>query len=358
MEPEERRVDMKKQILVIGSLNMDLTMDLKTLPQTGETVLAESLMYNLGGKGANQACAAAKLGGRVKMIGCVGKDGFGEKQLEALRISGVNVSGVKAVSELPTGTAVICVDRNGNNCILVVQGANLACDRDYIRSQQEAVMESDYILLQMEIPHDALYEAIRYAKAAGKTVILNPAPAPESIPDEILGLIDYLTPNETELLRLAEQGTGTSEQESRLSGQQNRLSEQEPDRSEQEAAQVSGNALKAALQKGAERLLQKGVGAVIATMGKEGCMVFRRSTASYYPAVPVRAVDTTAAGDCFNGAFAAALASGLTETEAVRYANCASAISVTRRGAQCSLPSGEEVLKFMKKGEEHYAVLS
>lgn len=321
---------MEKQILVIGSLNMDLTVSIKRLPKEGETLIADDLMYHLGGKGANQACAAARLGGRVKMLGCVGNDGFGNRQMEELTFSGVDVSDIKRSRELPTGTAVICVDEIGNNCIMVIRGANLACDVAYIRAQETVISRSDYVLLQMEIPQDALYQAIRLAKANGKTVILNPAPAPDAIPDEILRSVDYLTPNETELFRLAgmeAEGTQPNKEENR-----------QPDCPD-------SSRLQQAIKTGAQRLIDRGVSRVIVTMGSEGYGIFGREKSLFFPALPVTAVDTTAAGDCFNGAFAAALADGLDENEAAAYANRASAIAVTRMGAQSSLPVREELYK-------------
>lgn len=302
-------------ILVIGSMNVDMTIRVKELPKTGETILARDLSFGLGGKGANQAMAAARLGGKVRMLGCVGDDDFGRKHTQALREAGVDVSDIKTDRTISTGSAFICVEENGGNCIVVSQGANLSCDEDYIKSKREVIRSAGIVLAQMEIPQKALYRAILDVRAARGKVILNPAPAPEHIPDEIYRGLDYLTPNETELMKLCGM-------EGEFSG---------------------GTWDGQAIQEGARRLLDKGVGTVIVTLGEKGCGVFRKGHAAWFPAKQVRAVDTTAAGDCFNAALAVALAEGRTEQEAVEFAICASSIAVTRAGAQESLPSRREV---------------
>ena len=193
---------MKKGILVIGSLNMDLSIDLAKMPVTGETILGRGIAYKAGGKGANQACAAGKLGGRVRMLGCVGQDEFGQKLVKSLSESGVETDYIKESRDLPTGTAVIYVDDNGDNSIVVIPGANMACDIEYLKEQDEQFHWCDYVVLQMEIPYEAVWYSVKRAKELGKMVILNPAPAPDEIPEEILSLVDYLTPNETEIIAL------------------------------------------------------------------------------------------------------------------------------------------------------------
>lgn len=302
-------------ILVIGSMNVDMTVRVKELPKAGETVLAQNMSYGLGGKGANQAFAAARLGGKVRMLGCVGDDDFGRKQLQALKGEGVDVSGIRVDRTVSTGSAFICVEENGSNCIVVNQGANLSCDESYLARQREMIFSSDIILAQMEIPEEALYRAIEEAGLAGRKIILNPAPAPERIPDNVCRWLDYLTPNETELMRLC--------------GMEETLAD--------------GDDYREALEEGAGMLLDRGVKTIIVTLGDKGCGVFKKGHTTYYPAKPVKAVDTTAAGDCFNGAFAVALSEGMTEPEAVEFAICASAIAVTRNGAQESLPLRSEV---------------
>ena len=301
---------MKKGILVIGSLNMDLSIDLAKMPVTGETILGRGIAYKAGGKGANQACAAGKLGGRVRMLGCVGQDEFGQKLVKSLSESGVETDYIKESRDLPTGTAVIYVDDNGDNSIVVIPGANMACDIEYLKEQDEQFQWCDYVVLQMEIPYEAVWYSVKRAKELGKTVILNPAPAPDEIPEEILSLVDYLTPNETEIIAL----NGKSKDD---------------------------------IREGAEKLLSRGVSNVIATLGDRGALLVNRYGETFYPARKVVSVDTTAAGDCFNGAMVAALAEGQSEAEAILFANIASSIAVTRKGAQESLPIREEVAVIM-----------
>lgn len=301
---------MKKGILVIGSLNMDLSIDLAKMPVTGETILGRGIAYKAGGKGANQACAAGKLGGRVRMLGCVGQDEFGQKLVKSLSESGVETDYIKESRDLPTGTAVIYVDDNGDNSIVVIPGANMACDMEYLKEQDEQFHWCDYVVLQMEIPYEAVWYSVKRAKELGKTVILNPAPAPDEIPEEILSLVDYLTPNETEIIAL----NGKSKDD---------------------------------IREGAEKLLGRGVSNVIATLGDRGALLVNRYGETFYPARKVVSVDTTAAGDCFNGAMVAALAEGQSEAEAILFANIASSIAVTRKGAQESLPIREEVAVIM-----------
>ena len=301
---------MKKGILVIGSLNMDLSIDLAKMPVTGETILGRGIAYKAGGKGANQACAAGKLGGRVRMLGCVGQDEFGQKLVKSLSESGVETDYIKESRDLPTGTAVIYVDDNGDNSIVVIPGANMACYIEYLKEQDEQFHWCDYVVLQMEIPYEAVWYSVKRAKELGKMVILNPAPAPDEIPEEILSLVDYLTPNETEIIAL----NGKSKDD---------------------------------IREGAEKLLSRGVSNVIATLGDRGALLVNRYGETFYPARKVVSVDTTAAGDCFNGAMVAALAEGQSEAEAILFANIASSIAVTRKGAQESLPIREEVAVIM-----------
>ena len=299
---------MSGEILIVGSLNMDMVMNMDRMPVTGETVLGNDFTHIPGGKGATPACAAGKLGGRAKMLGCVGKDESGSALIQNLKESGVDVSGIR-ISDRFTGTASIYVNGIGDNSIVVIPGANYACDSHYLQEMDGAFQESTYVLLQMEIPEEAVYYAVRRAKELGKTVILNPAPAPDLIPDEILSMVDYLTPNETELLKLS--GRAGEDQ--------------------------------ATIEAGAHEMVKRGVKNVIVTLGKQGCMLLSGDTKECFPARNVESVDTTAAGDCFNGAFAVGLSEGLSAGDAIRFANLASSIAVTRKGAQNSLPTREEV---------------
>lgn len=304
---------MSGDILIVGSLNMDMVMNMDRMPVIGETVLGNDLIHVPGGKGANQACAAGKLGGRARMLGCVGNDEPGSILKRNLIESGVDISGVKSDDRF-TGTASIYVNSSGDNSIVVIPGANSFCDISFLEEMDEAFQESAYVLLQMEIPKEAVYYAVRRAKELGKTVILNPAPAPASIPEEILSMVDYLIPNETELLKLSGQ-TG----------------EDIP-----------------AIEEGAREMVRRGVRNVIVTLGKQGCMLLSKDEKEYFPARGVESVDATAAGDCFNGAFAVGLSEGLPAREAIRFANLASSIAVTRKGAQNSLPTREEVEEIMQ----------
>lgn len=301
---------MEKGILVIGSLNMDLSVDLAKMPVTGETILGRGIAYRTGGKGANQACAAGKMGGRVRMLGCVGCDEFGQKLIESLSEAGVETDYIKESRELPTGTAIIYVDDNGDNSIVVIPGANTACDVEYLKEQDEQFQWCDYVVLQMEIPHEAVWYSVKRAKELGKIVILNPAPAPDKIPEEILAMVDYITPNETEIVTL-------------------------------------GGKTTADVRVGAGKLLDQGTGNVLVTLGDQGALLVNRSGEKFYPARKVVSVDTTAAGDCFNGAVVVALAEGQSEAEAIPFANIASSIAVTRKGAQESLPTRDEVEAIM-----------
>lgn len=287
---------------------MDLAIEMKRMPVAGETVLGMELEYIPGGKGANQACAAARLGGNVKMLGCIGGDEFGEVLVKNLMTCGVDMSDLKRSDRKSTGIASIYVDRQGNNTIVVVPGANMECDVEYLREYDIVLQKSDYVILQMEIPQEAIYYAICRAKELGKTVILNPAPAPDSLPDSILEKLDYITPNETELMKLSKK---------------------------------EGNSLEDFIE-GAKALLDKGVKNVLVTLGEKGALLVNEKMSEVFPVRKVVAVDTTAAGDCFNGAFVVAMAEGKNEYEAVMFANAASSIAVTRNGAQTSIPDREE----------------
>ena len=307
---------MAKRILIIGSLNMDMVIEMKAMPRTGETVLGNTLAYVPGGKGANQTYAAGKIGGNVAMLGCVGCDSIGETLIQNLAASGADASAIRRVEGEPTGTAVIYVNEDGDNSIVVVSGANAACDIAYLKEYDHLIAEADYVVLQMEIPYETVFYAIRRASELGKTVILNPAPAPlpEQIPEDIWGKIDYFTPNETELLKLTGQDILSMEN----------------------------------VKKGAEGLIQQGVKNVLVTLGDKGVFFHDGMNTEVFLARKVEAVDTTAAGDCFSGAFVTGLAEGKNVAEAVAMANLASSLAVTRKGAQSSIPTRQELDELMK----------
>lgn len=282
---------------------------IENMPVAGETILGNGLQHIPGGKGANQACAVGSLGGNVTMLGCIGDDEFGRMQKVVLQNRNVDVSSLNISSNLNTGTALIYVNTQGNNSIVVIPGANSECNVEYLKKQDKHFKECDFVLLQMEIPYESIYYAINRAHELGKTIILNPAPAPDSIPDDILSKIDYLTPNETEICKLS----GCVAE----------------DISEFEEAAMG--------------LLNKGVKNVIITLGEKGACLINNNMTEVIATRKVNAVDTTAAGDCFNGAFVVALAEGKTEKEAIEFANLASSIVVTKKGAQSSIPLREEI---------------
>lgn len=300
---------MKRDILIVGSLNMDMTIRMKRMPQKGETVMGKNLSYIPGGKGANQACASGKLGGRATMLGCVGKDSFGKRQLDNLQKNNIEISYIKETETYPTGTAVIYVEDEGDNSIVVVAGANEGCDKEYLMKYDFLFQAYDFFVFQMEIPYEAVYYGISRAKELEKTTILNPAPAPEEIPAKILEKIDYLTPNETELIKLS--GLASISEEN--------------------------------IRKGARILLSRGVKNVLVTLGDKGVLLVNQNAERIFPARKVQAIDSTAAGDCFNGAFVTALAEGRKLEDAISFANLASSIAVTRKGAQSSIPDRKEV---------------
>ncbi len=298
---------MGKKILVIGSLNMDMVIPVKELPQKGETILGGSPAHIPGGKGANQACAAGKLGGAVTMLGKVGASGVSSTWVTstpaAARFS------FRARPDAPTGMAVIYVGETGSNSIVVIPGANGLCDAAFIEANEELIAAHDIIVLQLEIPYDGVFRAIQLAKKHGRLVVLNPAPAPDSLPPEVIASLDYFTPNETEMARIAGLPVGGVEE-----------------------AIAAG-----------KKLVEAGVGTVLATLGEAGALLVTKETAQVLPTLRVQAVDTTAAGDTFNGAFVTALAEGMSQEEAIAFGNKAASISVTRKGAQTSIPSREEV---------------
>lgn len=297
-------------ILVIGSLNIDWIIKTPHTPVTGETLTGEFSLAVPGGKGANQAFAAGNLGGKVSMLGAVGTDADGQTLLDMLQKAHVDTQAILKLEETKTGLALIYVNNEGDNTIVVLPNANAKVDKSYIDAHLEQIQNSDIILLQMEIPHETLYYAIDLAHSLGKTIILNPAPAPESIPDTILSKIDYLTPNETELAT--------------LSG-------------------LHADSLEGAVQ-GAKYLLEKGVKNVITTLGSRGALLVNHERTAHFEGFPVTPVDTTAAGDSFNGAVATYLSQGKSIDEAIRFGNKVASIAVTRVGAQSSIPTLSEVL--------------
>jgi ribokinase len=300
-----------KPILVIGSLNMDLVVRCEALPQRGQTVVGRDFFTAAGGKGANQAVAAARLGARVRMAGCVGRDDLGAALIAGLRAAGVDADDVAAV-DAPTGTALIAVDAAGANTIVVVPGANAACDAALVDRALARAEGAGILLLQQEIPADANARAIRAARAAGWFVMLNPAPA-RAIAPELMKLTDAIVPNASE------------------------------------AAALTGRtvASRADALAAARALVDMGARAALVTLGGDGAVYHDGTAAWHCPGVPVAAVDTTAAGDAYIGALAVALAEGRELRASLGFAAAAAALAVTRLGAQPSLPSRAELDAFV-----------
>jgi len=296
------------KIVVIGSSNTDMVIKSRHLPAPGETILGGEFLMNPGGKGANQAVAAARLGGEVVFVAKVGNDIFGQEAVAGFKKEGINTDFIVVDSEQPSGVAIIMVDEKGENCISVASGANNAlCPADVDRALEE-IDASDVLLMQLETPIETIEHAAALGSEKGKTVILNPAPARE-LSDELLSKLDIITPNESE----AEILTG--------------IKVESP-----EDAKAASKALRG-----------KGVGTVIITLGSEGAYVESGAFSGMVPVRKVDVVDTTAAGDTFNGALAVALAAGKGTEDAVAFANAAASISVTRLGAQASAPRLKEL---------------
>ena len=298
------------KILVIGSLNIDMVMKVDHMPTVGETILCDGMKLVAGGKGANQACAAGRLGTDVTMLGAIGNDSHGEMQRDSLQRSGVDVSGLITKERVSTGTAFITVNKEGNNSIVVVQGANAQFTPEDIEAHRDLLEECEIVILQLEIPMDTVLYAMKLARTLGKTVILDPAPVPEHFPEELYQYVDIIKPNESELSRL----TGIAETQNHL----------------EEAVQI---------------VKDHGVKNVLVTLGGDGVYLDTENESPVHiPAKKVEVVDTTAAGDSFTAALAAMLLEGKTLKEAAEFANQVSAIVVTREGAQDSIPTLQEVL--------------
>ncbi|HJQ27475.1 MAG TPA: ribokinase [Blastocatellia bacterium] len=299
------------RVVIVGSLNLDLIVQVARLPQRGETLPGRDFLVLPGGKGANQACAVGRLArpGAAAMIGCVGQDGYGQQLLESLRAAGVNHSRVRATTEATTGIALILVEATGQNQIVVVAGAN-DCLQPAEVTEGLTALGGSHVLLQLETPLDTVTAAAQHAKALGMTVILDPAPA-RRLSAALLQCVDILTPNESEALAL-------------IGASGNHIAMEE-------AAPV------------ARQLLALGPRQVILKLGDQGAFLDDGRGGCHFPARAVVAADTTAAGDCFNGALATALAEAATLDDAIRFANVAASIAITRPGAQASLPERREV---------------
>ncbi|MFJ3378320.1 ribokinase [Pseudomonas sp. NPDC086112] len=302
---------MPAKVVVIGSLNMDLVTRAPRLPRGGETLIGQSFATVSGGKGANQAVAAARLGAQVSMVGCVGNDAYGEALREALLAEQIDCQAVSTVED-SSGVALIVVDDNSQNAIVIVAGANGALTPEVIDRFDAVLQAADVIICQLEVPDATVGHALKRGRELGKTVILNPAPASRPLPADWYAAIDYLIPNESEA--------------SALSG-------------------LPVDSLSTA-ETAAARLIAMGAGKVIITLGSQGSLFADGKRFEHFPVAKVKAVDTTAAGDTFVGGFAAALAAGKSEADAIRFGQVAAALSVTRAGAQPSIPTLSDVQAF------------
>ena len=308
---------MPGKIVVIGSLNMDFFVRVARLPQAGETILGSSFEMLPGGKGANQAYTVARLGGTAEMIGCVGQDVFGQRLINNLKTAGVETSHVLETPTSPTGVAFISVDKNGQNQIVVAPGANENLDSGHIMTALSKV-RPEYVLLQLEIPLSIVECAITVGRNQNAFLVLDPAPV-KPINPRLLSQIDILTPNESEALSL-------------LGRKGDRIPLEEADEV-------------------ARKLLKIGPRQVILKLGKNGSWYTDGARSQHFPARTVQAIDATAAGDTFNGALSVALAEGRSIDEAILFANNAASLSVTKLGAQASIPTREEVETLCLEGD-------
>ncbi len=301
---------MSNRVVVVGSANTDMVVRCPRIPAPGETVIGGEFIVAAGGKGANQAVAAARLGAEVTFIARLGIDVFGDQALEGYRAEGINVEAVVRDPNAPSGVALIMVDeRNGENSIAVAPGANNRLTPENISAAEALIAKADVMLLQLEVPLETVAAAVRIAHRQGVRVILNPAPAPTvELPADLLGSVDVLTPNQFE------------------------------------ARRVSGLDADASNEAVAAALMQRGVKTVVLTLGADGALVASVQGVTHVPAFKVNPVDTTAAGDAFNAGLAVALSYDPEDMlGAVRYANAVGALATTRMGAQPSLPTAASV---------------
>ena len=299
-----------KNICVIGSLNMDLVVNVDTMPKPGQTIIGSNFKEVPGGKGANQAVAMARLNGNVSMIGKVGEDGFWQNIINSLKNDKVDTTYIQT-SKGATGVALITVDKNAQNSIVVSPGANFEVKEDDIDNNIEAIKNSDIVVLQLETPLNTIKYALNKAKELNKYTILNPAPAVK-LDDEIIKNVDLLTPNETELEIISGVSIETEED----------------------------------IQKAAQIMIEKGVKELIVTLGSKGSLYINKEKSMFKKAYKVEAVDTTAAGDSYTGALAVALSQDKGIEDAMDFASKVGALSVLKEGAQSSLPTLEDVKNF------------
>ena len=306
------------KIVVVGSSNTDLIAKVKNFPLAGETIEGLRYMQAMGGKGANQAIAAHRLGGDVSFITCLGDDANGQNTLQYYKEEGLDVSSSLIVKGISSGTAMIFVDENGENCIVITPGANNLLTSDYIEKMEANIANAEIVLLQMEIPYDTVKTVCSLAKKHKKKVILNVAPARE-LDEEILKNVDILVVNETE------------------------------------AETISGEKIEAVGKEAViAKLITMGASTVLLTLGKGGCLLKNEHSGISKKAFAVNTLDTTAAGDTFCGTLAARLSKGENWDDVLTFASAASALCVTRMGAQPSVPTEKEVLVFLKENKINF----
>ena len=303
------------RILVVGSINVDIVALVQRLPTPGETVTGGTLLINHGGKGANQAVAARRLGAEVRFIGCVGDDTFGPELRQGMAAEGIGVDGLATIIGSNSGTALIVVDAAGRNQIAVASGANMRLTVDWIARFAEDIAWAQIVICQLEVPLDTVLWTLQTARQHGAITILNPAPA-QPLPPDVWPLVDYVTPNEIEAAHLSGRSLSVP-------------SDAGP------VARAAGPV--------AQALLARGPRVVIITLGEHGAFIGTPGRMTHVPAFPVTVVDTTAAGDAFNGALAVALGAGRPLDLAVRFANAAAGLACTQPGAQSSLPVRAQV---------------
>ncbi len=304
------------KLVVLGSINADHILNINHFPQPGETVIGKQYTVAFGGKGANQAVAAGRSGADISFIACVGDDDIGERVRKQLASDQIDTHPVEAIKDATTGVALIFVNAEGENVIGIDAGANNAVTPEYLDRYKQQVIEASALLMQLESPLDTVIAAAKIAKEHDTQVILNPAPACE-LPDELLSRVDIITPNETEAEKLTGINVGNNEDAARA----------------------------------AKALHDKGIATVIITLGSKGVWLSQNGEGKLVAGFRVKAVDTIAAGDTFNGALVTALLEGKQMDSAVRFAHAAAAIAVTRPGAQPSVPWRKEIDDFLAQQE-------
>lgn len=302
-----------KKLTVLGSINADHVISVPYFSKPGETLTGDNYQLVYGGKGGNQAVAAARLGANVEFIGCVGSDVIGETMKNAFSQEGIDTTNIHSISQEMTGMAFIQVAQSGENSIVLARGANAHLDEKLVQHSEAKIAQSNYLLMQLETPISGVELAAQIAKKNGVKVVLNPAPA-QILSDELLSLIDIITPNETEAEILT--GVAVTDEQSAV--------------------------------KAASVFHDKGIQTVMITLGAKGVFVSRKGKSRIIKGFCVQAIDTTAAGDTFNGGFVTALLEEKAFDEAIRFGQAAAAISVTKKGAQSSIPTRQETLEFLE----------